>query len=94
MEKQFHKALERKQEMANESMGPMSNMMTPISDAKLDIGEQFNKTNEHLGMYYSPSIYEDFVALYNLVVKRLHIQKSSEQIDPFTGDVEYTSFQC
>lgn len=40
-------------------------------------------------MYYSPSIYEDFVALYNLVVKRLHIQNSSEDIEPFTGDVEY-----
>lgn len=39
LETQFTAALQKKQEMVNESLGPMSNMMTPISDVKMDIGE-------------------------------------------------------
>ena len=50
---------------------------------------QFEKTNEHLGLKYTRSNFENFKMLYQLVVDRLAKQGSNEQIEPFTGEVEY-----
>ena len=40
-------------------------------DEQTKLIDNFNSINEHLGIIYSPSIYEKFVSLYNLVVSRL-----------------------
>jgi len=54
-----------------------------------EISQDFEKINEHLGLKYTPSNYQNFVSLYKLVVNRLKIQKSQEPIDQFKGEVEY-----
>ena len=50
--------------------------MTPDDSAKrMNISELFNKRNEHLGVTFNQSNYKDFVSLYQLVVRRLQMQK-------------------
>ena len=49
----------------------MQQPMIPPEIVPDDLPTTFNKINEHLGIEYKETIYDDFVSMYDLVVKRL-----------------------
>lgn len=69
----------------------MEAMTPPRADVSSTdiISKQFESINEHLGLKYTKSNYENFLKLYQLTKHRLEKQGSTEKIEDFTGEVEY-----
>jgi hypothetical protein len=61
----------------------------PEAEAEVTLEKKFESFNEHLGLYFTQSTYDNFVQVYNMVVQRLQVQGTPDNIKAFEVDVEY-----
>jgi hypothetical protein len=87
LEDTFQRELQRTKEIEVVEALASRPMSPPVFDETFE--QQFNSANQHLGLQFNSSLYEDLHSLYTLVVKRLGIQGSDEAIEEFSTDVEY-----
>ena len=80
------------QEMAaaEEVEAPEAKTPSQAEQSAVDLAStNFEQVNEHLGLKYTRSNFENFRMLYQLTENRLQRQGSTEPIEAFTGEVEY-----
>jgi hypothetical protein len=80
------------QEMAaaEEVEAPEAKTPSQAEQSAADLAStNFEQVNEHLGLKYTRSNFENFRMLYQLTANRLQRQGSTEPIEAFTGEVEY-----